>query len=162
MGPSRTILVLLISMLSRTAVCQQRAPLVSLMAGAGHPFGGIGAQGEVLIADGRLGIIGGAGTFPGLHYLRSSITGSAGVRYYFVRQQHRLYASATWSLLQVYDLEMVGVPTVYQYGPGFTVGYSFLSKVGLTFTVGAGVGRTRHETVPIGALGLGWTWRRSS
>ena len=159
---SATILLLLVAALPRAAVSQQGAPLASLTAGVGHPFGGIGLQGEILLADGRLGIIGGAGTLPGLHYLRSPITGTVGFRYYLARQQHRFYANASWSLLRSYDLLMLGVPTVYEYGPGFSLGYSFLSKVGFTFTVGAGVGRTGHETIPIGELGLGWTWRRSS
>ena len=159
---SATVLLLLIAALPRAAVSQKGAPLVSLTAGVGHPFGGIGLQGEMLLADGRLGIIGGAGILPGLHYLRSPITSAVGFRYYFARHEHRFYANASWSLLGSYDLLMLGVPTVYEYGPGLSLGYSFLSKVGFTFTVGAGVGRTGHETVPIGALGLGWTWRRSS
>lgn len=57
---SATVLVLLVAALPRAAVSQQGAPLVSLTAGAGHPFGGFGLQGEMLLADGRLGIIGGA------------------------------------------------------------------------------------------------------
>jgi len=162
MRRSTTVCFLVIAALSATAVSQQRTPLVSVTVGAGHSFGGIGLQGEVLIADGRLGILGGAGTLPGFHYLRSPITGAVNFRYYFTRQQHRLCANASWSLLQAYDLLMLGVPTVYEYGPGICLGYSFVSKAGLTFTVGAGVGRTSHETVPIGELGLGWTWRRSS
>ncbi len=163
MRRSTAVLLFLIAALSPVAVGQRGAPLLSLMAGVGHPFGGIGLQGEVLIANGRLGIIGGAGTLPGSHYLRSPITGTAGLRYYLVSTQgHRLFANASWSLLRAYDLLLLGVPTVYQYGPGISAGYSFLSKVGLTFTVGGGVGRTSHETVPIGELGIGWTWRRAS
>ncbi len=163
MRRSTIVLLLMIAALSRVAVSQRvGAPLVSLTAGVGHPFGGIGLQGELVIADGRLGILGGAGTLPGFHYLRSPITGAVNFRYYFTRQQHRLFANASWSLLQAYDLLMLGVPTVYEYGPGISLGYSFVSKPGLTVTVGAGVGRTSHEIVPIGELGLGWTWRRSS
>lgn len=131
------------------------------MAGAGHPFGGVGLQGEFLIANGRVGILGGAGILPGFHYLRSPITGAASLRYYFGRQEHRLFASASWSLLRVFDLLMPGVPEIYQYGPGVSLGYSFLSRVGFTVAVGAGLGRTSHETVPIGQLGVGWTWRKA-
>ena len=156
-------LLLLLPAMPGAAVCQRAAPLVSLTAGAGHPFAGIGLRGEVLIADGRLGILGGAGTLPGWQgHLRSPITGTASVRYYFGRQGHRFFANASWSLLSAADLELPGVPTVFEYGPGLSVGYSFLSKVGFTLMVGGGVGRTSHETVPIGELGLGWTWRRSS
>ena len=162
MWRSTTVLLVMIAALSPTALSQRGAPLVSLTAGVGHPFGGFGLQGEILIADGRFGMIGGAGTLPGIHYLRSPITGAAGFRYYFGRQEHRLFANASWSVLRAYDLLMLGVPTVYQYGPGISLGYSFLSKVGFTFMVGAGVGRTSHETIPIGELGLGWTWRKSS
>lgn len=162
MRRSTAALLLLVPAVPGAAVCQHGAPVVSLTAGAGQPFGGIGLRGEVLIADGRLGILGGAGTLPGFHYLRSSISATASVRFYFGRQGHRLFANASWSVLRSYDLLMLGVPTVYQYGPGLSLGYSFLSKAGLTLTVGGGVGRTSHETVPIGELGLGWTWRRSS
>ena len=162
MHRSTTTLLFLITALSRVAVSQQGAPLVSVMAGAGHPFGGVGLQGEFLIANGRVGILGGAGIMPGSYYLRSPITGNAGLRYYFGRQEHRIFAGASWSLLGAFDLEILGVPTVYQYGPGISLGYSFLSTVGLPVTVGAGLGRTRHETVPIGELGVGWTWRRAS
>ena len=156
------VLLLLIPALPCAAACQRGAPLLALTAGAGHPFGGIGLQGEMLIADGRLGILGGVGTLPGFHYLRSPFTGSAGVRYYFGRQRHRFFADASWSLLDATDLLMLGVPTVYHYGPDFSLGYSFLSKVGFTFMVAGGVGRTNHETLPIGQLGIGWTWRRFS
>ena len=156
------VLLLLLPALPSAAVCQRGAPLLSLTAGAGHPFGGIGLQGEVLIADGRFGILGGVGTLPGFHNLRSPFTGTAGVRYYFGRQGHRFFADASWSLLDAYDLLMPGVPPIYDYGPGFSLGYSFLSKVGFTFTVAGGVGHTSHETLAIGQVGLGWTWRRPS
>jgi hypothetical protein len=161
MRRSATVLLLLIPALSRTSMSQRGAPVVSLTAGVGQPFGGIGVQGEVLTADGRLGILGGAGIMPGIHYLRSPIAGAASVRYYFTRQEHRLFLNASWSLVRSYDLLLSGVPTVFEYGPGISVGYSYLSKIGFTFTIGAGVGRARFETVSIGQLGLGWTWRRS-
>ena len=161
MHRSTAVLLFLIAGLSRVGVSQRGAPLVSLTAGVGNAFGGIGLRGEVLVADGRIGFLAGAGILPGSYYLRSPIATAASFRYYIGRQQHRLYADASWSALQAYDLLLPGVPTVVQYGPGFSLGYTFLSKAGLTFTVGAGVGRTNHTTVAVGQLGFGWTWRRA-
>lgn len=90
MRRSSIVLLLMIAALSSVAVSQRAgAPRVSLTAGVGHPFGGVGLQGELVIADGRLGIIGGAGTLPGFHYLRSPLTGAVNSPYYFTQQQHR-------------------------------------------------------------------------
>jgi len=160
MRRSTAIILALIAALTRAAVSQQHVPIVSLAAGAGNAFGGIGLRGEVFVARGRISVLAGAGILPGSYYLRSPHAGAASLRYYVGRQQHRLYMDASWSLLQVYDLLLLGVPTVFDYGPGFSLGYTFMSRTGLTLTVGMGLGRATHDTVPIAQLGIGWTWRR--
>src|SRR5207247_10818667 len=102
----------------------------------------------------------GVGGWPGSYYLRSNVAGAASMRYYVRKEAHRFYADVSWSLLKVYDLLVVGVPTVFDYGPGCLLGYSFISRAGLTVTVGAGLG-FRNGTTAIGQLGLGWTFHHS-
>ena len=55
---------------------------------------------------------------------------------------------------------MPGWPEVFDYGLGYSLGYSYLTPAGLTFTVGAGIGKGDHEIVPIVQLGIGWTLYR--
>ena len=162
MRRSSAILLFLMAGLPRLGLSQQRgAPLVAMTAGVGNAFGGFGLRAEFFVADGRLGLLAGGGILPGNYYLRSPFAGAASVRYYFGRQQHRLFVDASWSPLDAYDILVPGVPTVVKFGPGVSLGYTFQSKSGLTLTLGAGVGRTSFETVPIVQLGFGWTWRRS-
>jgi hypothetical protein len=160
MHRSPTIILLLITALVRAGVCQQYVPSLSVATGVGNAFGGIGVRGEVFVARTGISVLAGAGILPGTYYLRSPVSGAASVRYYIGQREHRLFFDASWSVLRAYDLLMLGVPTVFEYGPGLSLGYSFMSRTGLTISVGAGLGLARHDTIPIAQLGIGWTWRR--
>ena len=141
---------------------QVPVPVASLTAGVGNAFGGIGLRGELLVADGRIGLLAGAGFLPDSYGLDSPVLGAVSLRYYVGRQRHRIFADVSWSALTVYDLLLPGVPAVVDYGPGFSLGYTYLSKAGFTLTVGAGVGGADSSPAFIGQLGFGWTWRRHS
>ena len=54
----------------------------------------------------------------------------------------------------------MNVPVKRDYGPGFSIGYSYTARSGLTVTAGAGAARADDSTVPVVHLGVGWTWRR--
>ena len=69
-------------------------------------------------------------------------------------------AGTSWSAVRACDLLVPGVPPVVQYDRELSLGYTYLSKTGFTFAVGAGVRRTSCSTALVGPLGLGWTWRR--
>jgi len=151
---------LLMVALVPAAISQGQVPIVSFAAGAGNAFGGLGLRGELFVARSQISVLAGVGIFPGSHYLRSPVSAATSVRYYVGRRQHRLYVDASWSVLRAYDLLLLGVPTVFEYGPGFSVGYTFMSRTGLTLSVGGGLGLARHDTVPIVQAGIGWTWWR--
>jgi len=150
----------LITGLVRVGMSQQDVPSLSAATGVGNAFGGIGVRGEVFVARTGISVLAGVGILPGIHYLRSPVSGAASVRYYLGRRERRLYIDASWSVLQAYDLLVPGVPTVFEYGPGFSLGYSFMSRTGLTLSVGGGLGLARNDRIPIAQLGIGWTWRR--
>lgn len=50
------------------------------------------------------------------------------------------------------------------YGPGVSLGYSYLTPSGFTLTAGGGVGAwdfgADFELVPVVHIAAGWTWRR--
>lgn len=160
MHRTATIALLLVVGLPRIGAGQQNVPFVSLTAGVGNAFGGVGLRGEVLVAQGRIGLLAGGGILPGSYDLDSPILGAVSLRYYVGRERHRLFADASLSALTVYDLLLPGEPAIVDYGPGFSLGYTYLSKAGLTLTVGGGVGLTDNSAVPIVQLGFGWTWRK--
>ena len=142
------------------AAAAQRAPSAGIAAGLGNPFGWLGVRGEIFVLPGRFSLLAGAGLVPGSHYLHSSIAWAASGRYYVGRGAHRFYADVSWSLLGTYDLLVPGWPEVFDYGLGYSLGYSYLTPAGLRFTVGAGIGKGDHEIVPIVQLGIGWTLYR--
>ncbi len=153
-----TLCFLLLTLFPPCVLSQDEIPAVGLALGAGNAFGGIGLRGEVFLFRGRLSVLGGAGVFPDIP---RTITGAASVRYYVGGRQHRLYADLSWSWLQVSIPVGRGSAARFDYGPGLSLGYSFVSQIGVTFTAGGGLGFADYgEHIPIAQLGVGWTWRR--
>ena len=143
-------------------------PIASVAAGVGNAFGWVGLRGEVFVVQGRLSVLAGTGVVPighGACCNRLPVPVAGSVRYYVGRQQHRVFLDASWSVLHIESADAFADPywgpiTNFSYGPGLSLGYSFMSTTGLTVTVGAGLGRESYGVTPVAQLGIGWTWWR--
>ena len=160
---SRAIACLLLpSLCPAPAIAQALAaqPRLAIYAGAGNPYGGIGTAGEVYIVGGRLSVFAGLGIWPGNSGFPTILARAAGVRFYvpLARSGHRLFWDASVSLLEVSQATFIGTGVSRHYGPGLSIGYSYLARSGFTLTVGAGAGRVYDNIVPLLHVGLGWTW----
>ena len=154
--------LLLLSLCPAPAIAQALAaqPRVAILTGFGNAFGGIGAAGEAYVVGGRFSVFAGLGIWPGNSTFQTFRARAAGVRFYvpLARWGHRLFGEASVSVLGIRQAAFVGAPTSHDYGPGLSVGYSYLARSGFTLTAGAGAGRVYDTIVPLLHVGLGWTW----
>lgn len=144
---------------------QPRTPVAAVHVGAGNAYGGLGVIGEYLVLDGRLGGFVGVGILPpsGQSFPKNTAA-AVGLRYYVGGAKHRAFAEVSTVVLALAQpVSPPGQATEFRdYGPGFSLGYSFVSPMGLTVTSGAGLGASDFDgVVAIAHLGVGWTWRRA-
>ncbi len=142
-------------------------PVAALHLGFGGNYGWLGVGGEAYLQRGRLSVLAGLGIAP----WGPTVAGAAGVRYYLVlgATPHRLFGDLSVSLMGLSQPTLVpGAlvtrPLGREYGPGVSIGYSYLARSGFTLTAGGGVGTpdlgSDFDLVPVVHIGAGWTWRR--
>jgi hypothetical protein len=143
-----------------------RARVASLTAGVGNVMGWLGLQGEGYFARERLSGFVGLGYMPEMD--QGDPTGptfAIGLRGFTTGIKHRGFLAL--SLSQVAIGSSLEDPRRY-YGPGLEAGYQYAARGGFTFMASLGVGwapgAPEGETGAgeILALGLGYTWRRTS
>jgi hypothetical protein len=139
-------------------------PSVSIHVGFGNHYGWLGTAGEAYLLRGRVSAFAGIGIMPRelFNNFPTTLAGSGGLRYYvpLSGSRHRGFADLSVSLLEVSRALVIGAPVSHDYGPGLSIGYSYVAGSGLTVTAGAGLGRANDGTLPVLHLGIGWTWRR--
>ena len=142
-------------------------PVAALHLGFGGNYGWLGVGGEAYVQRGRLSVLAGLGVAP----QGPTVAGAAGVRYYLVlgATPHRLFGDLSVSLMGLSRPTLVPRaplrrPLRRDYGPGVSIGYSYLARSGFTLTAGGGVGTrdlgSDFDLVPVVHIGAGWTWRR--
>lgn len=140
----------------------------TLTGGVGNAMGWFGLQGERYFTKERLSGFIGAGYTPRIDDGDSGPTFAAGVRGFTAGFKHRGFLELSISRVFV---EAGGDPLARDeldrlYGPGLQAGYQFVSRGG--FTLMASIGLGYAPGVPegesgfggLGAIGLGYTWRR--
>lgn len=134
-------------------------PSAAVYAGLGHAFGGLGVRAEGLILSGRLSALAGVGVLIGGEV--ENVEWAASVRCYAGSVNHRAFVDFSWSWLGGSCLTGISGSCSETYGPGISLGYSYVSNAGLTLTGGAGLGWARnHPREFVFQLGVGWTWRQ--
>ncbi len=138
---------------------------VSLTAGGGNVYGGLGVSIERHLAAERLSVAVAVGGLPETDEGPGSLAAAAAVRVFTSGSGHRAFAELSVALiaLSYTDLGFGRFENVERhYGPGLSAGYHYTAKGGFTVLVAAGAGWEigRGRIGPIGLLGLGHTWRR--
>ncbi len=125
-------------------------PVAALHVGFGGNYGWLGVGGEAYVHRGRLSVLAGLGIAP----WGPTVAGAAGVRYYLVlgATPHRLFGDLSVSLMGLSRPTLVpGAPLrrplSRDYGPGVSIGYSYLARSGFTLTAGGGVGSAAIPTL---------------
>jgi hypothetical protein len=135
----------------------------TITAGFGNAMGWFGVQGERYFLASRLSAFAGLGyapDFPDRTY-GAGTAGALGVRGYTRGLVHRGFMEVSVSQLAVDSTPGRGVH--HQYGPGWQIGYQFVSRRGITFHVSYGAGRiSKSHQELMGGVGIGFTWKRRS
>ena len=134
-----------------------------LTVGLGNVLGGFGASAERYFMDGRASAALGAGYLPS-DGNRPGIAGfGAAVRRYFGSGKHQAFLELSVSPITLSTtFNGVVVESDANYGPGLAAGYRRTADGGFHFDFNLGVGWAGGAggAAPIGALGVGHTWRR--
>jgi hypothetical protein len=127
-------------------------PRLTVMAGLGNTFGGLGGTVEYRFSR-QASVVGGLGT--GLHY---GVEAAGGLRLFTPGLRHRAFLEAVYAPMAV-SLGFAD-ERVY-YGPGLTAGYGYTAASGFSALIGFGVGWAHavRSWELAGNLGVGYTWR---
>jgi hypothetical protein len=141
---------------------------LSVSAGFGQPYGGVGLAGEYFAVPGHVALTAGAGYLPQRDGYGGWPAGAIGLRAYR-GQRHRLFADAL--LLPLFlerSITVSGVPGNVQivqgrrvlYGPALSGGYSFRARNGVTLSTSLGLGwcPAAADVAGVGSVALGYTW----
>lgn len=139
------------------AAAQTAPPSISVLAGLGNTFGGLGVSGEYMLAHGRAGVVAGAGYLPESDGYDDTWGAAAGMRLYSSIARHSGFAEAGVMPIAI-SLGPTGQHN--HYGPALSIGYRYLANRGFTAIIGIGAGWTSAGGVDaVGNLGFGITWR---
>src|SRR5918996_3214139 len=123
-------------------------PSLSVSVGVGNHYGWIGTAGEAYVVPGRLSAFAGLGIMPRELFgsFPTALAGAGGLRYYVPLggSGHRAFADLSISVLRMSRAVMIGAAVNRDYGPGLSLGYSYVAGSGLTVTAGAGLGRASN------------------
>ena len=142
-----------------------RPRFFTLTAGFGTSLGGFGLQAEKYLARTRISLFGGIGYI--LDEEEGDYSGlglAAGLRGFTTGVKHRgfLELSVSPLYLERHCFDACDVT----YGPGLAAGWHFVTRGGFSLWLSAGIGVAldpppgASSAVPIGGIGLGYTWRR--
>ena len=143
---------------------------MTVLAGAGNSFGGLGVQGGYYLAAGRVSVFAGVGYYPGDpddDRLPSGVAGAVGARGFTKGLRHRgfleLSVAPITNAWATRDFDLFDGAILY--GPSAQGGYQFVGSTGFTIMISVGVGYARWSkydlsyTSVTGGLGLGYTRR---
>jgi hypothetical protein len=137
----------------------------TLTAGIGNSHGGIGLQAEKYLANTRLSVFAAVGYTPEEEegdYHGAGV--AAGLRGFTTGVKHRGFLEL--SVAQLFVQESCFDTCESRYGPGLLAGWQLVTRGGFTLLLSLGVGVAfdpppgRDDVAPMGAIGLGYTWRR--
>jgi hypothetical protein len=141
--------------------------VASLTAGLGNVMGWFGLHGERYFARERFSGFVGLGYTPAVDEGDpSGPTFAVGLRGFTTGIKHRGFLALSLSQLAL-ETGAVEDPRRF-YGPGLEAGYQYVARGGFTFMVSLGLGwapgvpEGEKEVGEVVALGLGYTWRRTS
>jgi hypothetical protein len=128
-------------------------PRLTVMAGLGNTFGGLGGTVEYRFSR-QTSVVGGLGSG-----LRDGVEAAAGLRLFTPGVRHRAFLEAVYAPMAV---SLGFADEKVYYGPGLTAGYGYTAASGFSALIGFGAGWAHaiRSWELVGNLGVGYTWRR--